>query len=514
MKFKSLISLLLIFLVCFIAGGSGAENQPQPEKRVMNFIAVMNLSCGDVVNKQNCNALTDMVIEELVKIKKYTVIDRANRDKILAEMGFQQTGCVEESCTVEAGRVLGVGKIVVGNITKIGETFVVTLQLVNVETAAVEVAARERCDKCKLEDLIDTVTNAARKLMGEEPLSPTRPTPTAPPSAPAVAAKEALKGNLLAYTNCLSGDPSTYTCTNNEIIILDVEQGKRLKTIKQGLVTSIAFSPDAKYLAIGTENGEVNIFNITTDELKNLGTHSGKNNGVSAVSFGGDGDTLASYAPGAAIIWDVKNSSELKAIKYGVNPMYKMLLSPDNRYLAILGMHGLNCYIDLIDVATGNIKTKLRSGVVYAFSFSPNGEFIAYGGSDPSILVYDLKSEQNKMILKGHSKNVTGLAFSPDNKMLASAGADMKLKIWDVETGNEQRSLDNSPFTYSLYLAFSDDGKYLVSASATGTIILDNGNTVFWDTSSWQKKKSVPFNILRIGTLGSAPPRFTSGTAR
>jgi len=149
----------------------GADEQPQ--KRVMNFLAVMNLNCGTVLNKENCTALTDIVIEELVKLKKYTVIDRANRDKILSEAGFQQTGCVDESCTIEMGRQLGVGKIVVGAITKIGETYLVSLQLLNVETAAVEAAAREKCEQCKIDSLIEVVTNVARKLMGEEPVPTT-----------------------------------------------------------------------------------------------------------------------------------------------------------------------------------------------------------------------------------------------------------------------------------------------------------------------------------------------------
>ncbi len=154
--------------LCLFAVGSGADDEP--EKRVMNFLAVMDLNCGKIVTKDNCAVLTDMVIDELVKAKKYTVIDRANRDKILGEAGFQLTGCVDESCTVEAGRILGVGKIVVGKVSKLGQTYIVSLQLLNVETAAVEVSAKETCKKCEIDDLITTVSNTARKLMGQAPL--------------------------------------------------------------------------------------------------------------------------------------------------------------------------------------------------------------------------------------------------------------------------------------------------------------------------------------------------------
>lgn len=159
------IKLLAILLILLVVGTVIADDQPQ---KVMNFIAVMDLKCGKSIEKDQCSALTDIVIQELVKIKKYRVIDRANRDKILSEVGFQQTGCVEGSCTVEAGRVLGVGKIVVGSITRLGDTYLVNLQLVNVETAEVELGVDQQCKQCKLADLVNTLKNAARKLMGEE----------------------------------------------------------------------------------------------------------------------------------------------------------------------------------------------------------------------------------------------------------------------------------------------------------------------------------------------------------
>ena len=157
----------MVLVFCFLAIGSGADDQPV--KRVMNFIAVMDLRCGTAIDKETGVALTEMLINEMVKMKKFTVIDRANRDKILSEAGYQQTACVDESCTIEMGRQLGVGKIIVGSISKVGKTYVVNLQLINVETAAIETSASETCEGCEVDKLIGSITTAAHKLMGEEP---------------------------------------------------------------------------------------------------------------------------------------------------------------------------------------------------------------------------------------------------------------------------------------------------------------------------------------------------------
>jgi len=191
---RKVIVTISVFGLCLLVSGSGAEDQPQ--KKVMNFLAVMDLKCGEEIKKDQCGALTDVVIDELVKIKKYTVIDRANRDKILSEAGFQQTGCVDNSCTIEMGRQLGVGKLVVGSITKIGETYLVNLQLLNVETAAVEISEKEMCKKCEIDDLIAIVINTTRKLMGETPVSTTsggtQPQPV-PPAGEAPPKPEEIK---------------------------------------------------------------------------------------------------------------------------------------------------------------------------------------------------------------------------------------------------------------------------------------------------------------------------------
>jgi|GEM_PF-522118 len=201
MRRKTTLAFVLISL-SLMASGLVADNQP--EKKVMNFVAVMDLKCGEGIKADVCKSLTDIVISELVKIGKYTVIDRANRDKILSEQGFQQTGCVDESCTVDAGRLLGVGKIVTGSITMIGDTYLVNLQLINVQTAAVENVSDEKC-KCELSGLIDTVRSAATKLMSHE-VPPPAVTPIQPlgPIPPATSPQGV--GTLVITTNPTGAD--------------------------------------------------------------------------------------------------------------------------------------------------------------------------------------------------------------------------------------------------------------------------------------------------------------------
>ena len=61
---KRFLTISLCLLISTAIAPVGAE----PTKKVMNFIAVMDLKCGRGVDNNLSPLLTDMVIEELVKI--------------------------------------------------------------------------------------------------------------------------------------------------------------------------------------------------------------------------------------------------------------------------------------------------------------------------------------------------------------------------------------------------------------------------------------------------------------
>jgi len=69
--------------------------------------------------------------------------------------------------------------------------------------------------------------------------------------------------------------------------------------------------------------------------------------------------------------------------------------------------------------------------------------------------------------LEGHARGLTCLAFSPDGKLLVTGSADGKVILWDVQTGAMLNTLigyEGEAFPVS-GVAFSPDGKIL----ATGT---------------------------------------------
>ncbi|MFO7665326.1 MAG: CsgG/HfaB family protein [Desulfobacterales bacterium] len=145
-----------------------SENQKltkneQRVKTVDNYVAIFDFEVRDK-DKDISRPLTDKVVHVFSESNKYEVIDRGNMNKILGEQKFQMSGCVAQECKVEAGQILGVGKIVNGSVGLVGKTYYLTLQLIDVKSGKVELSAEDEC-KCEIDELLDSSKRLAKKLL-------------------------------------------------------------------------------------------------------------------------------------------------------------------------------------------------------------------------------------------------------------------------------------------------------------------------------------------------------------
>ncbi|MBA4348368.1 MAG: hypothetical protein C0415_00040 [Thermodesulfovibrio sp.] len=166
---------LTIFIILFVFASASfaAERKKQTIKRVETHIAVFDLEITGKVDKNISRPLTESIRLEIVKTGKYEVIDRSNMNKVLTEQKFQKSGCVSGECIVEAGQLLGVGKIVIGSVSIIGSTYYLSLSLVNVETGKIEFSSEDKC-KCEVDELIESSKRLTKRLMGESAGEPVK----------------------------------------------------------------------------------------------------------------------------------------------------------------------------------------------------------------------------------------------------------------------------------------------------------------------------------------------------
>jgi WD40 repeat protein len=78
-----------------------------------------------------------------------------------------------------------------------------------------------------------------------------------------------------------------------------------------------------------------------------------------------------------------------------------------------------------------------ESPIVSCLAFSRTGKWLASGGRDGAIHVWDLATGKLKHLLRGHTRVVRSVAFSPDD-LLLTCGEDTIIRFWELEKGTEK----------------------------------------------------------------------------
>lgn len=88
-----------------------------------------------------------------------------------------------------------------------------------------------------------------------------------------------------------------------------------------------------------------------------------------------------------------------------------------------------------------NITNTIRSGHSTCLRFNRNGDFLASGRVDGTVVVWDLETMGVARKLRGHSKSITSLSWSRCGRYLLSACQGWKAILWDLQDGKRYREV-------------------------------------------------------------------------
>ncbi len=101
------------------------------------------------------------------------------------------------------------------------------------------------------------------------------------------------------------------------------------------------------------------------------------------------------------------------------------------------------------------------------------------------------------MILRAHTDEATGVAFSPDGKYLVTCSHDGTVRLWDVASGKEvRRFTGHTGPTFGA--AFSPDGKYVLTSSEDETARL-------WDVKTGKEIRRFTGHTNDVNNVAFSP---------
>ncbi len=258
----------------------------------------------------------------------------------------------------------------------------------------------------------------------------------------------------------------------------------------QGWVVGLAFAkadPESVVIAVRQnvrpgerETGSVERLRLPTRAARSVAVLPGE--ALLTIALSPDGKTVAIGTDQRIGLWDVATGQ--RRIDLGAPGTHTLAFSPDGETLAAYRVG----FLALIGAADGKQRAAPKVRSVWAansLTYSPDGKTLV-AALDTTVQLWDVASQQEKLVLQGPALTVTGLAFSPDGTRLAAASdggppnppraanveqavrAPGEIRVWDLTAPPGPESVPLQNFAVRS-LAFTGDGRALtINASRVG----------------------------------------------
>jgi WD40 repeat protein len=310
-----------------------------------------------------------------------------------------------------------------------------------------------------------------------------------------------LAGHLGSVT-CLcfhpDGDMLASAGWDGQLRLWDWRHGREIIKAAAG-PEALAFSPDGHYLAnYWRFESQLNVFELVRNEIVLTLNQTPRPNGGDAVLFGPDSHWLVTGVDDSTSFWDPRDGHLMARLNHLPLGFLQRLPQDegflgwsDDFYLIEPKFRDGTLQVSPPSLFRPAIPEALQKWFPGGFPGPTLRRFeVRLGGSVSGRtavaacaghgIIFDATANRIRAVT-GAQAAMKYVAVSPDDRCVATAGWNSpNVKIWDAATGEEVTTL---PCAHSANLAFSPDGRWLVTGSGT--------DYCFWRVSDWSPVRRI-----------------------
>ncbi len=269
----------------------------------------------------------------------------------------------------------------------------------------------------------------------------------------------------------LSADSSIYTFSNHKEMIWDV-----------------AFSHNDKFVASCSWDGSINIWNLDSKKLyQEFKTTSNIEkiqyepfyqkraipNMCNSIDFSPDNNFLASGSEDGIIrIWNIKHGKLAEKINiHDSSAVDKVIFTKSGNKLITT-----SSIVKIYDLKTKQVIQTMdghKGFGICAMDITNNEKYLLTGDistHNPLIILWDMKTGDSIKVFRGHKTIIRDVCFSNNEKLFASVGEDNLIKIWDLKKGKVIKTMSDNDGKELNTICFTKDDKQIIYGSQDKSI--------------------------------------------
>ena len=257
--------------------------------------------------------------------------------------------------------------------------------------------------------------------------------------------------------------------TDQTIVLFNSTNGNRALYIDKidNPISCIVFSPDGKILASGTTKGTIILWDTFTG--RRIRTLDGQIGNIDNIIFAHDGLTLFSGSDDATVNqWEV-STGQLDHTLSSDSAIINIAITSDDKFLFVADKSGVVTQWDLSNNKKYHIFQTEVGTEINGFNLSPDEIYLAYSSrSESSVVFQNISTNDLTYAPMGPNSGVQSFIFSSDGT-LAAVTADQTIILW---------LMGNYPQINYYYhkqiegISFSPNGKLFAISFLDGSIDL------------------------------------------